>query len=62
MDPAVHLTEMKNIEKLLWDNLFGIPVFAHPGLSASSADVKNVRHTATQSQIVWNAEQWVRAE
>lgn len=62
MDPAVHATEMKNIEKLLWDNLFGIPVFAHPGLSASSADVKNVRHTATQSQIVWNAEQWVRAE
>lgn len=62
MDPAVHLTEMKNIEKLLWDNLFGIPVFAHPGLSASSSDIKNVRHTATQSQIVWNAEQWVRAE
>lgn len=62
MDPAVHQTETKNIEKLLWDNLFGIPVFAHPGLSASSADVKNVRHTATQSQIVWNAEQWVRAE
>ena len=62
MDPAVHLAETKNIEKLLWDNLFGIPVFAHPGLSASSADIKNVRHTATQSQIVWNAEQWVRAE
>ncbi|MDQ0094797.1 ABC transporter family substrate-binding protein [Paeniglutamicibacter psychrophenolicus] len=62
MDPAVHLTETKNIEKLLWDDLFGIPVFAHPGLSASSADIKNVRHTATQSQIVWNAEQWVRAE
>ncbi|MGL3806636.1 ABC transporter family substrate-binding protein [Paeniglutamicibacter sp. R2-26] len=62
MDPAVHLTETKNIEKLLWDNLFGIPVFAHPGLSASSAKIKNVRHTATQSQIVWNAEQWVRAE
>ncbi|MFJ6418566.1 ABC transporter family substrate-binding protein [Paeniglutamicibacter sp. NPDC091659] len=62
MDPAVHLAETKNIEKLLWDNLFGIPVFAHPGLSASTADIKNVRHTATQSQIVWNAEQWVRAE
>lgn len=62
MDPAVHLEETKNIEKLLWDELFGIPLFAHPGLSASSADLENVRHTATQSQIVWNAEQWVRAE
>ncbi|GAA5227229.1 ABC transporter family substrate-binding protein [Paeniglutamicibacter antarcticus] len=62
LDPAVHLEQTKKIEKLLWDNLFGIPLFAHPGLSASSADIQNVRHTATQSQIVWNAEQWVRAK
>ncbi len=62
LDPAVHLEQTKKIEKLLWDDLFGIPVFAHPGLSASSSDIQNVRHTATQSGIVWNAEQWVRAE
>ncbi|MDO5743358.1 MAG: ABC transporter family substrate-binding protein [Micrococcaceae bacterium] len=62
LDPAVHLEQTKKIEKLLWDDLFGIPLFAHPGLSASTSDILNVRHTATQSQIVWNAEQWVRAE
>ncbi|MEF9980438.1 MAG: ABC transporter family substrate-binding protein [Glutamicibacter sp.] len=62
LDPAVHAEQTKKIEKLLWDDLFGIPVFAHPGLSASGSDIQNVRHTATQDQIVWNAEQWVRAE
>jgi len=62
LDPAVHAEQTKKIEKLLWDDLFGIPVFAHPGLSASGSDIENVRHTATQDQIVWNAEQWARAE
>lgn len=62
LDPAVHAEQTKKIEKLLWDDLFGIPMFAHPGLSASGADIQNVRHTATQNGIVWNAEQWMRAE
>lgn len=62
LDPAVHKEQVKKIEKLLWDDLYGIPVFAHPGLSASGSDINNVRHTATQDQIVWNAQQWVRAE
>ena len=62
LDPNVHAEETKKIEKLLWDDLFGIPVFAHPGLGASAADVLNVRDTATQNGLVWNAEQWVRAE
>ncbi|WP_345473386.1 ABC transporter family substrate-binding protein [Glutamicibacter ectropisis] len=62
LDPAVHAEQTKVIEKLLWDDLYGIPLFAHPGLSASGSDIQNVRHTATQSGIVWNAEQWQRAE
>lgn len=62
LDPAVHLEQVKKIEKLLWDELYGIPIFAHPGLDASSADIDNVRFTATQNGIVWNAEQWLRAE
>lgn len=62
LDPAVHLEQVKKIEKLLWDELYGIPIFAHPGLDASSTDIENVRFTATQNGIVWNAEQWLRAE
>ncbi|HRO29667.1 ABC transporter family substrate-binding protein [Citricoccus sp.] len=62
VDPAVHAEQVKVIEKGLWDNLFGIPLYAHPGVVAHSADVANVRDTATQSGAVWNAQQWVRAE
>ncbi|MCB0886247.1 MAG: ABC transporter family substrate-binding protein [Propionibacteriaceae bacterium] len=59
LDPAVHLEQVKVIEKELWDDLFGIPLYAHPGVAAHDANVSNVRATATQSQIAWNAQQWV---
>ncbi|MCB7136536.1 ABC transporter family substrate-binding protein [Cellulosimicrobium marinum] len=62
VDPEVHLEQTKIIEKQLWDTLFGIPVFAHPGVVAYNSQLQNVRDTATQSTVVWNAEQWVRAQ
>jgi peptide/nickel transport system substrate-binding protein len=61
VDEAVHTEQTKIIEKQLWDTLFGIPLFAHPGVGAYSSDLTNVRDTAAQSGIVWNAEQWARA-
>ncbi|MDR8018074.1 ABC transporter substrate-binding protein [Nesterenkonia aerolata] len=51
-----------DIETELWDDLFGIPLFVHPDLTGSDARIQNVRHTASQDQISWNAEQWQRAE
>ncbi|MDO5493125.1 MAG: ABC transporter substrate-binding protein [Nesterenkonia sp.] len=51
-----------DIETELWDDLHGIPLFVHPDLTGSDASIQNVRHTASQSQITWNAEQWQRAE
>ncbi|MGW9551566.1 ABC transporter family substrate-binding protein [Citricoccus zhacaiensis] len=62
VDPEVHAEQVKVIEKALWDNLFGIPLYAHPGIVAHSADIANVRNTATQTGAVWNAEQWARVE
>lgn len=62
MDPTVHLEQTKIIEKLLWDDLFGIPVFAHPSLDASSSDLEGLEHNVTQQGIIWNAEAWQRAE
>jgi peptide/nickel transport system substrate-binding protein len=62
VDPAVHAEQVKVIEKLLWDDLFGIPLYAHPGVVAQSADIANVRDTATQSGAIWNAQQWARVE
>ncbi|GER21781.1 peptide ABC transporter substrate-binding protein [Zafaria cholistanensis] len=61
LDPAVQLEQTKAIEKLLWEDLHGIPLFAHPGITAARADVLNVRRTAAQSTVLWNAEQWLRA-
>ncbi|SOC54586.1 ABC transporter substrate-binding protein [Ornithinimicrobium cerasi] len=60
-DPEVHLEQVKIIEKLLWDNLYGIPVFAHPGVVGYDNTLENVRHNSTQTGVSWNAEQWVRA-
>ena len=53
---------MKTIEKLLWEDLHGIPLYAHPGIIAHSADIANVRYTATQAGGVWNSDQWTRVE
>lgn len=60
-DEAVHAEQTVIIEKQLWDTLFGIPLFAHPGVIASSSSLENVRATAAQGGVVWNAEQWARA-
>lgn len=59
-DPKVHAEQAQIIDKLLWDNLFGIPVFAHPGLVGYDATIQNVKFTSTQDQIVWNAQEWIR--
>ncbi len=60
-DEAVHAEQTVIIEKQLWDTLFGIPLFAHPGVIANSSSLSNVLNTAAQSGVVWNAEQWSRA-
>ena len=61
VDESVHLEQTKIIEKELWDSLYGIPLFAHPGVVAHTSSLENVRFTAAQDGIVWNAEQWARA-
>ncbi len=59
LDEDVHLEQTKIIEKELWDTLFGIPLYAHPSIVAFDSTLSNVRATATQDQVSWNAPQWV---
>ena len=59
LDETVHLEQTKIIEKELWDQLHGIPLYAHPLVVASDSALSNVRATATQDQVSWNAPQWV---
>ncbi|WP_131104992.1 ABC transporter substrate-binding protein [Ornithinimicrobium sufpigmenti] len=61
VDPEVHMEQLKVIEKALWDELYGIPIFAHPSVVGYDASLENVRNTAVQTGVSWNAEQWVRA-
>lgn len=61
LDPAVHLEQTKIIERELWDTLFGIPLYAHPGIAGTDANLQNVRPTATQNGLWWNAQQWLNS-
>lgn len=60
VDTDVHREQLPIIEKNLWDDLHGIPIFAHPGVVGYEDSIQNVIFTSTQDQVVWNAEQWVR--
>lgn len=61
VDEEVHAQQLPIIEKQLWDTLYGIPLFAHPGVIASSSSLQNVHNSAAQTGVLWNAEQWARA-
>ncbi|PWF27370.1 peptide transporter [Ancrocorticia populi] len=58
LDPEVWLSSKKIIEKELWDDLYGIPLFAHPGIIAYTDGLQNVEQTVVQTGVSWNAEQW----
>ena len=58
LDPEVWLSSKKIIEKELWNDLYNIPLFAHPGIAAYTDGLKNVERTVVQTGISWNAEQW----
>ncbi len=61
LDEDVQLEQTKIIEKLLWDDLYGIPIFAHPGVAAWDSTIQNVQPSSAQGGLLWNAQQWVRA-
>lgn len=61
-DPAEIQEHVIDLEVALWDELHGIPLYVHPGITGSENSIYNVRQTPAQTQIVWNAEQWQRGE
>ena len=58
LDRAEQIEQLKVIEKESWDTLFNIPLYAHPGVVAWKNRVKNVRPSAAQVTVSWNAYQW----
>lgn len=58
IDPDVHAEQLAIIDREGWETLQSIPLYAHPGVVAYSANIQGLVPTATQTQSVWNAEQW----
>ena len=58
LDPKEQVEQTTVIEKELWDTLFNIPLYSHPAVVAWNSKVRNVRVTAAQSTVSWNAYQW----
>lgn len=58
IDTAKQDELMKQIDTQLWTDLATIPLFAFPGILASSPDVEGVEYNATQQELMWNAQDW----
>ena len=58
LDKSVWLESKKVIEKQLWDDLFGLPLYVQPGIVGYSNGLENVKRNITQKQVLWNAEKW----
>ena len=58
LDPEVWLESKTIIETEIWNDLFGLPIYAHPGIVAHTEGLQNVERNVTQSGVVWNAEKW----
>lgn len=61
LDSDAQMEQLQIIERELWDDLYGIPLFAHPRIVGYDATLENVRSTTVQTGVSWNAEQWMRA-
>lgn len=61
MDEEDRIPLLQGIEQILWDDLMSIPLYVHPGIFASDAEIYNVRATSAQTGITWNADQWQRS-
>jgi peptide/nickel transport system substrate-binding protein len=61
-DPDAIPGHVADIEKILWDDLATIPLFAHPGLLAYSDTLQNIVPNPAQSGFVWNQPEWTIAD
>lgn len=60
LDREVQLEQIEIIERLLWEDTYNIPVFAHPGVGAWDSTIENVQPSSAQGGLLWNAYEWVR--
>jgi peptide/nickel transport system substrate-binding protein len=61
-DPDAQTKLVGQIEKLLWDDLATVPLFAFPSIAAYSTAVEGVKLQPAQTQVLWNINEWSVAQ
>jgi len=57
-DTDAQLGLVKEADTLLWTDLAQIPLFAYPGIVATTPDAEGVVYNASQADLTWNAYAW----
>ncbi len=57
-DPDASADLGNQIDTLLWEDLYTIPLYQKPTFLAYSADLNGVEDNATQAGPLWNSEKW----
>lgn len=58
LDAETQVELANQLDQLLWDDLFSIPVFSFPGVAAWSENAENVVYNPSQNGLTWNAASW----
>jgi peptide/nickel transport system substrate-binding protein len=57
-DPAVQEDLQVQIDKMIWDSKYGLPLFQLPGLNAHTDQVSGMEYMPNQTGIWWNFWEW----
>jgi len=58
LDRDDQVSILKQIDTQLWSDLATIPLFAHPGIVATTSSAEGVVYNATQQELSWNSWEW----
>ena len=58
LDRTEQVSILKQIDSALWTDLATIPLFAHPGIVATTSNAEGVVYNATQQELSWNSWEW----
>jgi peptide/nickel transport system substrate-binding protein len=57
-DPAKVVTIANQIDRLMWDDLYTIPLFQRQAIISYNSDIVNIRNNPTYVGLGWNANEW----
>jgi peptide/nickel transport system substrate-binding protein len=61
-DPKKAASLANQADKLLWDQMYTLPLYQKPTFIAYQSNIKNVQDNASQTGPLWNSEKWALAQ